>query len=176
MIQILKNRGEAAIRVLIAMSLILMIALLLESNAGTTEKIQTDSNSTSDELPFDQIVFDGQGTLDSVNPYVIPDTAEGRKNFAASLLVIIDGTQQQFSPVVKLHHYLSQPVTEDDIKPGAYVGYKKDPSDMIAELWIKKPVPKKIEDLVLVPIKSLQPSKPQGSTNAVKNEGGVWKN
>ena len=176
MIKLLKNRGETAIRVLIAMSLILMVALLLESYAGTTVKTQADPISTSDELPLDKIVFDGQGTLDSINPFVIPDTEEGRKNFAASLLVIIDGTQQQFSPFVKLHHYLPQPVTEDDIKPGVSIGYIKDPVDMISELWILKPVPKKDEDVVLVPKKSLQPTKPISNSNAIKNEGGVWKN
>jgi hypothetical protein len=175
MIKILKFKAEMAIRVLIVMSLFLIPALFLEANAKTLPKTQTDSTAPGENvpnIPYDQVVFDGQGKLDAVNPFM-PTPPGGIENFASSLLVIIDGHQEQFSADVKLYHYLSQPVTAEDIKPGIYVGFKKDPADKIVELWIMKPDLNKIKEQTPKP--AAPRLSPSGS-DTLKNQNGVWQN
>ncbi|MBU1564063.1 MAG: hypothetical protein KJ630_00375 [Proteobacteria bacterium] len=174
MIQIFKNSGETAIRILIVISVIFMPSLLLAATTGTPSTTPIDTTTPSSMAPFNEIDFDGKGYLEHVDQ-IIQDSKGDDQNFASSASVIIDGHQQVFSSSITLYHYLSRPVTEDDIKPGAYVGFKKDPDDKIAELWVLKPVPKK----VLEPepqISAKDPAPPQGNTNPIKNVDGIWTN
>ncbi|OQX14743.1 MAG: hypothetical protein BWK76_14165 [Desulfobulbaceae bacterium A2] len=115
--------------------------------------------------------FEGRGTLDGVNPpgIVPPEEESGpnRKN-----VVIIDKISHELAPTVTYFRAPSQPISLGEFQSGDTVGYFKDPSDRISELWqIERGVPQSSATHE----KQTENSRSSGSQK-LNLEGEVWKN
>lgn len=91
--------------------------------------------ASSEVVLADNIDFDGQGTLDAINPLGQP-LSQDSHNSLASALVIVNGQQMRLTSDVEILDERSQPLTADAISSGMFIGYKKDPSDLISKIWI----------------------------------------
>jgi hypothetical protein len=173
MIQLLRNKLTAKISTMIFACILAVSPLLSEAFADSTQSKEKTYVASSEYIPSDEIKFDGKGKLDAINP-VGGVSPKETQNSLGSAIVIIDGLQMQFTSDIKIYDDFSQPLSADALLPGAYIGFNKDPSDLISELWLLKP-----EAMV----STLQPpeSPPEKKTlpsdgNPVLNINGVWKN
>ena len=159
--------------IIFAIGLFLVLSPVSEAQAASTAKTQQVTLTATEVAPCCDIVFDGKGKLDAINPAMLL-AEEDTKNLPNSLFVVIGGIQEKFSNDIKIYHYLSQTVTVDDLLPGMYVGFRKDPSDDIVELWIVEP-----ESQVVESQSSQNQSAPDavtGNAASVKKVNGVWEN
>lgn len=172
--RISRKRLETAARLIIAMALCLMPFLLPEAQAGLKSTTQTVSVSSNDMEADNGIIFDGEGILDAVIAPIPPSAGGDFQDVVSTRSIIIEGDQYECSMEIMTYHYLSQPVTVDDLRPGDYVGFKKDPANMIVELWILAPDQKKSKDQDLQNADPLPV--PPAHSGKIRKEGEVWTN
>jgi hypothetical protein len=149
------------------------------SEAVCASKTTTKNVSSSPVMTVGdsgEIVFDGYGTLDAILNFSGPQVTQDDKVREMPVSVIIDGNQYELSTEVLFYHYLMHPVTINDLKADDYLGFKKDPSDKIIELWILKPDRQKIKEHDLRNQTPEPPPEPPADLRKIRKEGDVWKN
>ncbi len=125
----------------------------------------------------DDLNLDGFGEFKSITtPYLEEDEQDAEPLD----LIVIDRSAYDVSLDVEVSHYLSYPVTTGNLVSGDYVGYIKDSSNTIVELWILNPDDRK-ENVGSVgvnrqqSVSSPKPSSASGSQK-IRKEGDVWVN
>ncbi len=133
--------------------------------------------ATEKAIHADDLNLDGFGEFKSITT---PYQEEDEQDAEPLDLIVIDRSAYNVSLDVEVSHYLSNPVTTGNLVSGDYVGYIKDSSNTIVELWILNPDDRK-EDVGGVgvnrqqSVSSPKPSSTSGSQE-IRKEGGVWMN
>ena len=173
--QILRQRVKVVFLVLVATGICFAVTLPSDAKADHKPSIQTVCTSPDMVQDSSEIVFDGYGTLGVILNLSAPQSARDTGGTAAPVSVIIDGDQYELSKEVVICRDLLQEATINDLNPNSYVGFKKDPSGKISELWMLKSEKKKMKERDL---QKTAPSVavPPADSQKIKNEGGIWKN
>ena len=147
------------------------------SDTSAKETVQTKAPTyiaSYEPIPSDQLDFDGQGTLDAINPFQDANTKE-KGNTLASAMVIISGQQFQFASDVEVFDERSHPLPVELLNIGDYVGFRKDPSDKIFRLWkVKTPAVTTNAQAEQTP--QIEKTPAPRNDSPMRFVDGVWKN